>query len=183
MASLVLQQVSSTFARKNAGRTLDKPIALKYLREHLSADDFRILDGECTEQKVYVWGSKSERVHQYGKIPFRHSLALFRRNIRVYKCGVILSWTYNPALGEYLWGFDSDGQTWSLVYFLKDIRDLSVPASEINALIGRKKDDNWQGLTAVTTSDKVEKVIELVKAKVRDRSNNVLQGDARNVRT
>ncbi len=174
MPSVVLQQVSNEFARTNAGKTLEKPIALKFLQKYLLPEEFQKLEAECTEGKVYVWGSKSERVHQYGKIPFRQSLVLFRRNKAVYKCGVILSWIFNPALAEHLWGFDSDNKTWSLVYFMKDVKDLSIPASEINKLIGRKPTDNWQGLTAETASEKTEKVIEYVKTKLKERSNKAL---------
>lgn len=175
MPSIVLQQVSSKFARSNAGKTLEKPIALKYLKKHLPSEDFQKLESACTEGKVYVWGAKTERVHQFGKIPCRQSLVLFRRSRSVYKCGIVLQWVYNLELAEHLWGFDNDHQTWSLVFFLKEVKDLSVPASEINALVGRKPEDNWQGLTAVT-SPKAEKVIEFMKSKLRERSNNALQG-------
>jgi hypothetical protein len=178
MPSIVLQQVSSKFARANAGKTLHKPIALKYLQKHLEVDELKKIETECAEEKVYVWGSKSERVHQYGKIPFRQSLVLFRRNTMVYRCSVIFRWVFNPPLGEYLWGLDSDNQTWSLVYFMKDMKNLSIPASEINKLIGRKPLDNWQGLTAVTSSENTKKVIEYVKANLKERSNKPLKNDA-----
>lgn len=173
MPSVVLQQVSSKYARSNAGKTLDKPIALKYVKQ-LPPEEFQKLEAVCTDGQVYVWGSKFERVHQYGKIPPRHSLVLFRKGAEVYKCGIVLQWLFNPELAERLWGFDSDNETWSLVFFLKDVKDFSVAASEINKLIGRKPADNWQGLTAIT-STKAEKVIEFVKAKL-ERSNNAVQG-------
>lgn len=171
MPSVVLQQVSSKFARTNASKTLEKPIALKHLQKHLPPEEFQKIEAVCTEGKVYVWGSKSERVHQYGKIPFRQSLVLFRRNTAVYKCGVVLQWVFNQTLAEHLWGSDSDNQTWSLIYFLKDVKDISAPASEINKLIGRKPADNWQGLTAVTSPEKTEKVIEYIKEKLKGRPN------------
>lgn len=174
MPSVVLQQVSSKFARTNAGKTLEKPIALKYLQKHLPPEAFQTIEAECSEGKVYVWGSKSERVHQYENIPFRQSLVLFRRNTAVYKCGVILRWVFNPALAEHLWGFDNDNETWGLVYFMKDVKDISILASEINNLIGRKPSDNWQGLTAVTASEETVKVIEYVKSKLNERSNKAL---------
>ena len=118
MPSVVLQQVTSRFARSNAGKTLEKPIALKYLQKFLPSDELQELEAVCTEGNVYVWGTKAERVHQFKKIPFRQSLVLFRHDASVYKCGVIDLWIFNPQLAEYLWGFDSDGQTWGLVYFL-----------------------------------------------------------------
>lgn len=172
MPSVVLQQASSKFARINAGKTLEKPIALKYVKKLLPSEDFEKPESVCTEGKIYVWGAKSERAHQFGKIPYRHSLVLFRRNKNVYKCGVLLKWVYNPELAEHLWGFDIDNQTWDLVFFFKEVKDFAIPASEINSLIERKPADNWQGLTAVI-SPKAEKVIEFVKTKLKERANNV----------
>jgi len=183
MKSIVLQQVTSKFARSNAGKTIEKPIALKYLQKHLPPDEFQEIESMCTEGKIYVWGAKAERVHQFEKIDFRQSLVLFRRNSEVYKCGVILQWVFNPYLAECLWGFDSDNQTWSLIYFLKDVKDFSVPASEINKLISRKPADNWQSLTAIT-SPTAEKVIAFVKSKLNELSKQTAQlGCAKQRRT
>src|SRR5690242_12725477 len=120
MPSVVLQQVTSKFARSNASRTLEKPIALKHLRNHLQADDYQELEAICNQGRLYVWGAKSERMHQFEKIPPRQSLVLFRRGAMVYKCGVIIQWLFNPDLAEKLWGLDADGETWGLVYFLED---------------------------------------------------------------
>lgn len=167
MPSVVLQQVTSKFARSNAGKTLEKPIALKYLQKHLPPDNFNKLGAMCAEGKVYVWGAKAERVHQFGKMPPSQSLVLFRRCATVYKCGVIIQWVFNPELAEYLWGFDNDGQSWELVYFLKDVKDFSTPASQINQLIRRKATDHWQGLTAAP-SPTADVVIDFVKSKLNE---------------
>jgi hypothetical protein len=72
-------------------------------------------------------------------------------------------------LAEYLWGNDIDGETWALVYFLKDVKDVSIPAAEINRLIGRMKKDHWQGLVAVG-SPAAEQVIAYVKSGLARRS-------------
>ena len=95
MASIVLQQVSSAFARRNAGKTLEKPVALRYVQKHLPSEEADEIESECPKGKIYAWGSKFERVHQYGNILFNQSLVLFRRNRRVYKCGAVMRWVYN----------------------------------------------------------------------------------------
>ncbi len=75
----------------------------------------------------------------------RRCLVLFRRGSVVYKCGVIIKLVVNIDLAEYLWGRDTDGETWPLVYFFKDVKDLKVPARDINLLIGRRAENHWQG--------------------------------------
>lgn len=170
MPSVVLQQVSNKLARDNASKTLDKPIALKYVEKYLSPEDFKKIESKCPDGKVYIWGAKTERVHQFEKMPHGQSLMLFRRNATVYKCGVLVQWIYNPRLAEHLWGHDSANETWGMIFFLKSTKDLSVTAAEINTLIERKASDNWQALTAVI-SPMAEKVIEFVKSKLNERPN------------
>ena len=174
MATVALQQVTSKFARDNAGKTLEKPVGLKYIEKFLKPEEFEALRSSCTEGKVYVWGAKLERIHQFVKMLPRRCLVLFRRGSRVYKCGVIIEFAVNIDLAKYLWGFDTDGETWGLVYFLKNVKDLSVPARDINSLIGRRPEDHWQGLVAVSPPA-ADAVIDFVKARLAERSNLSVQ--------
>jgi hypothetical protein len=166
MTSIVLLQVTNKSAITNANRTLEKPIALKHIQKWLTADQFQELESKYAEQKVFIWGAKSERAHQFGKIPSGYSVALFRRGQTVYKCGTITKWIFNPELAESLWGLDSDNETWSFVCFLKDVKKPFIPASQINGLIGRKLTDHWQGLTVVE-SPLADTVIDFVKLELR----------------
>lgn len=175
MATVALQQVTNKFARENAARTLEKPVGLKFIKKFLAVELLARLEAECTDGKVFVWGAKHERFHQFVKMPPRRCLVLFRRRATVYKYGVIIDSAMNRDVAEYLWGFDTDGETWDLVYFLKNVKDFSVPASEINRLIGRMPKDHWQGLVAVSPPE-ADAVIQFVKAKVDAlRSNSSVQ--------
>ena len=166
MTSIVLLQVTNKSAITNANKTLEKPIALKHIQKWLTADQFQELESKCAEQKVFIWGAKPERAHQFGKIPSGHSVALFRRDEMVYKCGTITKWIFNPKLAESMWGLDSDNETWSFVCFLKDVKNSSIPVSQINRLIGTKFTDHWQGLRVVE-SPLADIVIDFVKLELR----------------
>ena len=65
-------------------------------------------------------------------------------------------------LGESLWGLDDDGETWSTIYFFARISDKDIPAARVNALLGRKPNDNWQGLVVLNIKDS-EKVDEFFR--------------------
>lgn len=68
MPYVVLQQVSSSYAKHNAAKTLDKPVALKYLKKYFSDEEYQKL---CTNYKAgaaYLWGAKIERHHQIPKM-------------------------------------------------------------------------------------------------------------------
>lgn len=122
-----------------------------------------------------MWGAKLERIHQFVKMPPRRCLVLFRRGLTIYKCGVIIESVVNVKLAENLWGFDSDGETWALVYLLKNVHDISIPAADVNRLIGRVPTDHWQGLVAVSPPE-ANAVIALAKSHVdASRSNPRMQ--------
>ena len=109
-------------------------------------------------------GFKIRSVHQYGNVVPDNCLVLFRRGGTVYKGGVVVLWVWNVELGEYLWGHDTDGETWELVYFLRIVRDLSIPAREINQLIGRGQEDHWQGFVVIRPPV-ADEVVDYVKAR------------------
>lgn len=165
MLTVALQQVSSRFARENARKTLEKPIALRFIQKFITAECFGRLESECSDGKIFVWGAKLERSHQVEKMLPRQCLVLFRRELSVYKFGVVSEWVVNPELAEFLWGIDADGETWGLVYFMKNVKNIAIPASEINHLIGRMPRDHWQGLVAVSSPASFA-VIHYVKTKV-----------------
>lgn len=162
MATVALQQVSSQYAQENSRRTLEKPIELKFVASHLPADLFARLQDTCKDGLVYVWGSKAERSHQTCKMLNRDALVLFRRGPNLFKFGIVIEKTENPALGESLWGRDHDGETWSTIYFFARLVDKSIPAAKINGQLGRSPNDNWQGLVVLNMKDS-EKVDEFFR--------------------
>ena len=165
MATVALQQVSSPFAQENAGRTLDKPIGLKFIARYLTIELLASLEASCLNGAVYVWGFKEERSHQTYKVVGKDSLFLFRKGPTVCKYGVVLEKTSNRALAESLWGVDDAGETWSTIYFFAGIHDKVIPAARINECLGRSAQDNWQGLVVLTMKNS-EKVSEFFRKQV-----------------
>ena len=152
MPAIVLQQVSSAFAQENAGKTLEKPFALKWLLRYVESEEERSsLAAACATEHIHAWGAKAERRHQFAKMPASETLVLFRRHKFVYGYGVIVAKLESEKAGEKLWGSDNDGQTWSLIFLLREFKRLKTPtlASSMNVHLNRDPSDNWQGLTAV----------------------------------
>jgi hypothetical protein len=171
MATVALQQVSSPFAKRNSAKTLEKPIGLKYVRAYLDKPTFQGLESHCPDGKVYVWGAKAERAHQVRKMLPKNCLVLFRRGAIIFKRGVIIESVESAELAQALWGFDEDGETWSLVYFLRRLQDLNVLAAKMNKILRRSPNDHWQGLTAIDVSE-TERWREFVKAEIGGEPNS-----------
>ncbi len=106
MAYVLLQQVSNKYAKSNAGKTLEKPVALKYLEKYFEPEKYQELLETYPEGYVYIWGAKFERYHQILKMTPSQSLVLFRRNKSVFRVGFIKDLLVNKELALRLWGAD-----------------------------------------------------------------------------
>jgi len=149
MAFILLQQVSNSYAKRNAKRTLDKPIALRYFKKYFPESDYEKYTQKYADGTAFVWGAKYERGHQIEKMLPKSTLVLFRRANRIFRIGVISDLLINPELAERLWGLDVDGEAWGIVYFMEKVRNVSISAEEMNIVIGRKRTDHWQGMTGI----------------------------------
>ena len=162
MPYVVLQQVSSSYAKHNAAKTLDKPVALKYLEKYYGKEEWNKLKSSYESGVVYLWGAKFERHHQIHKMIPRQTLVLFRRGKTVFRCAVIQDLFVKQEMAENIWGVDSDGETWGIVFLMSETKQIKLSAEEVNSIIGRKPNDNWQGMTSVD-GEKAEKLIDYVK--------------------
>jgi len=156
MPSVVLQQVSSDFACKNARATLHKRIGIKTIARHLEPALVDSLNQIAPDGLIHVWGAKLERSHQFEEVFPRGSIVLFRRGKYIFAHGAIAETTFNPVLAEKMWGRDSDGQTWPLIFFLKRLVPFEPKreAAKFNEVIlHHNPNDNWQGMTALALED------------------------------
>ena len=154
MPSLVLQQVSSEFARKNARGTLEKPVGIKFLARYIEPELLSALQELSPDGTIRIWGAKAEREHQFVKMPARNSIVLFRRGKYIFAHGAIVETTVNEALAEKLWGRDTDGETWPLIFFLKRLVLIRIEAAQYNVkVLHGKPNDHWQGMRVLSLND------------------------------
>lgn len=163
MPTVALQQVTNPFARRNAKGTLEKPIHLKYIQRFLVDVEIRqALELVCEKGTVYIWGAKLERLSQSFKMFPRQCLFLFRQGGQINRVGVLSESIVSLELAEKLWGMDGDGETWGLIFFFREMIELSIPASEINSILGFRENNHWQGLIA-KSSPEADEVIKYIK--------------------
>jgi len=149
MAFLALQPASSKRARENELKTLRISKTIEEIKPYLTVEDMRLLRSEFPEGRVNIWGVKLERAGQWGKMLNGQTLVLFKRGRRVILRGVVVYKVMNEDLALHLWGPDDDGKPWTLIYFLKNLKKVDIPASEISRAAGRSLEDNWQAFTVI----------------------------------
>jgi hypothetical protein len=119
---------------------------------------------------VFIWGAKLERFSQSLKMFPRQCLFLFRQGRRINRVGVLSESIVSLELAEELWGMDVDGETWGSIFFFREMIELSIPASEINSILGFRKNNHWQGLIA-KSSPEADEVIKYIKGELARQYN------------
>ena len=163
MSNIILQPTGNKDAREHYLDTIQQGVKLSFIKQHLTSKDYESLlqiypSGEC-----YVWGvtpgDKNRNVSKWNKISIG-DVTLFSRDGGVFSSGVTTYKVHSESLAVALWDRDKEGNTWEYIYFIDEIKSLSISYKELHSIIGYTGDaDNWviQGFT-VLDSDKSHNV-------------------------
>jgi hypothetical protein len=80
----------------------------------------------------------------------RGDVALFTREGQIFSVGTVVKKIHNRQLARQLWGEDNDGDTWEFMYFLENIRPVSVSYQQFNAAVGYKENNIIRGFNVLT---------------------------------
>lgn len=61
---------------------------------------------------------------------------LFAREGAYFASGIVALPFENETLAERLWKRNADGETWKLMYAVDEVRDVSIPYTELNPVMG-----------------------------------------------
>jgi hypothetical protein len=143
MDRVILQPAGSAAAQKNFTNTVEAPVPLSIIKPHVSPVEFKDLSALYPSGKVPTWGitpgtgeanrGKWERV-EIGSIVLFSGTELGERLGRadVFASGVVAYKLRSKSLATHLWGTDQNGQTWEYIYFLDEIKALSIPYRAFN---------------------------------------------------
>lgn len=92
---------------------------------------------------------KDRKVRYWGSVPGRSNTRLFEqmqagdellcyRSGKYVACAIVVYSAVNPQLARFSWEETSRGDTWELIYFLKDVTLLSVDTAIVNEQWGYK---------------------------------------------
>lgn len=142
--------------------TVENPVNLSRLAEFLSPDEVSDLKSMYPDGVVPTWGvtrgKTGSNATKWEKIS-RGDLALFSRSGGIFSCGVVTMKTHNASLASRLWKTNTDGDTWEYVYFIDEVRPMSLSYEEFNRVVGYKPNNVIQGFT-VLNEVRSERVLE-----------------------
>ena len=141
MSHLILQPAGHPEARSHYADTIEQPVSLERIRQHVTGDVLTELEQIYEGRGVPTWGvtpgQKSVTRKQWEKI-VRGDVALFARAGEIFATAVVVIKAHCPELARELWGTDDNGQTWEYVYFLDEVQSCSIPYHTLNRCLDYK---------------------------------------------
>jgi hypothetical protein len=161
MAQVIIRPAGGPIPRKHYRETVETPVPETRLRRFLDPVDFSILQQIYGTAAVPTWGlTPSEGTTDRAEWHVIHpqDIVLFTGGNQAYAVGSITHKTHNRNLALDLWQVDKKRRTWEFVYFVNNMRRVSVPYTKLNKALGNKANNVFQR-TLVLDPQRSEAVI------------------------
>lgn len=131
--AVVYQPCTNKVARKNLQNTILNPIFLDDIAHLLDPALSATLRAENPSGKLYIWGLSPSNTEAAWLRMAPNDVVIFNVKGVVTVASRFTHRTPNRDLALHLWGFKdvSEGTTWENVYFVSDVRHVSIPYSDI----------------------------------------------------
>ncbi len=144
---VAIQPSSSKDAKVHFDDTVRNAVDINSYRSEIG-DDFDDLSQLAPEGELSFWGVKSGKNDSNLSKFMRLSsgdLVVFTGGKKAHAVGRIIHVFRNRDFARSLWGADSEGNTWELMYALDDIRFIDLSYDQVRIAIGSKGKDNFMG--------------------------------------
>lgn len=148
MNKFIFQPTSNALSRLHYEATIKNPISLTTIKDYLSTDFYGQLSLQYPDGQVRVWGimngENNVNKKKWEKIT-RGDITLFSAKGGIISSAVTTMTLHSKELAAAIWGTDDDGNTWENIYFVKDLKNITIPYSVLNPLLGYHENYVIQG--------------------------------------
>ncbi len=177
MTNLFLAPRSNETSHAHFKSTIAHGIDYEIIKDHLDQEGKEILS---KEKKIYAWGCSETQKSRWDRMR-NGDLVLFYVKGTLEYVGEVIYKKINSGLSDALWKRKSDGKPWSCVFFLKNIREISIPIKVINELAGYKENNIVQGFMPLKESA-VIKIIEEYGSIENFLNGSLKEGSSKNIK-
>jgi len=135
MVQVIIQPAANPAAQRHLRDTIYADVPLTRVSPHLEPQDAARLSAIFTSGYTQVWGVQPVKRAAWNRIQVGDQAYFSARN-EVFLVGTVQDTLYNESLAADLWGTDAEGVSWPYIYFLSDLTEVSIPVSEVNAVLG-----------------------------------------------
>ncbi len=159
-AKLFVFTASGAEAFRHYIDTIEEGFTIDRIKRFLSEDDLKNIEDIFPDRKIRAWGATpgSGNIRNWNNLEIDDRILIYRKGNYEY-IATIVHKIHNPELAKFLWGTDSSGQTWEYMYLLDNLRELPVPASDFNKVVGYAPNYFPQGFMQIS-GDKLNSLIE-----------------------
>ena len=160
MSQLVLQPCSDGAPRRHYEDTVENPVAVSQFVSLIDPEDLIGLEACAVDGRVALWGLVPNRSEpRYERVQVGASV-IFVGGGSAFFMGEVAYKLRNRALAHALWGSDSDGRTWELMYAIRNGREVDISRSRLNEALEYVPSAAIQGFT-VKEGEVAARVIRL----------------------
>lgn len=126
---------------KNFQSTIKHGVPLDRISEYLEQDELEVLS---QEEIVYAWGNRKGTSGAWKKMQKGDQVIFYARK-KLIMVGEVYFKKHSPEMALALWPPDEHGNPWEYVFFIRNIKYISVPISIFNAAVKFKPNYIVQG--------------------------------------
>lgn len=166
---IVFQPIGIEKGDENLEKTVNNFIDLEEIRTYIKENQYKKLLEVYPNKLVKLWGVQggkkdnykiSKNVSKWDKIKIGATV-LFYSKEKFIKSAKVTFILWNKEIAKHLWNIDSQKETWEYLYFIDNVKDIDINATEIFTLINTKE-NHVQGLR-VFEDDRSEKILNRYK--------------------
>lgn len=147
MSRILLQPAASESAQKHFRDTVEQPVELTLLAQHISEAELQEIALWAHDGRIPVWGvapSDDGQNEKKWENLRAGDIVLFSQPHVVRASGTVAKKTINESLAVDLWHPQSPEEPWSYIYFLTDVQFHKIEKRALNKIIGHSPGDRWQ---------------------------------------
>jgi hypothetical protein len=144
---------SNETSYKNFLSTIENGLDYSIIESHLNEEGKKILG---VGNKIYAWGNKESKKSSWEKMEYNDLILFYKgregeeREGKLVFAGKLLYKQQSRELGLALWPPKIGEEPWTCIFFLKDLKPIYIPISELADLAGYSKNFIVQGFMPVS---------------------------------
>lgn len=139
MSLVLLQPTANSEGTAHYRQTIEMPVLATEWRPLVTPEVAERLQSSFPGGSVPFWGvtegDKGRNRTKWQRIS-PGDLVLFARDGAYFASGIVALPFENEALAERIWKRNADGETWKLMYAVDEVRDVLIPYTELNPVMG-----------------------------------------------
>jgi hypothetical protein len=162
MNNVILQPCGNKAAAKHYTDTVLNAVPLATILPFLAVEHAEVLQAIYPSGECAVWGltpgEKDINVTKWQRIKLG-DLTVFSADRKLFASAVVTYKVQSYELAKHLWGVTETNQTWEYIYFLDEVRGISIPYTDFNPVVEYVPHNIIQGFT-ILNEDKSQKFFD-----------------------